>query len=59
MKVGVLKEIKEKENRVALTPEGAQTLVQAGHSVQVQVRKTTAAGAGNLTGVVTYGVLKR
>jgi len=40
MKVGVLKEIKEKENRVALTPAGAQTLTQAGHSVLVQ------AGAG-------------
>ena len=29
-----------------------------GHSVKVEVRKTTAAGAGNLTGIVTYGVLK-
>ncbi len=44
MKVGVPKEIKEKENRVALTPAGAQTLVQAGHSVLVQ------AGAGSGSG---------
>ena len=36
MKIGVLKEIKEKENRVALTPEGARTLTQAGHEVLVQ-----------------------
>jgi len=43
MKVGVLKEIKEKENRVALTPAGAQTLTQAGHSVLVQA----GAGAGS------------
>jgi alanine dehydrogenase len=43
MKVGVLKEIKEKENRVALTPAGAQTLIQAGHSVLVQA----GAGAGS------------
>lgn len=27
-----------------------------GRSVQVQVRKTTAAGAGDLTGIVVYGV---
>ena len=44
MKVGVLKEIKEKENRVALTPAGAQTLTQAGYSVLVQ------AGAGDGSG---------
>jgi len=43
MKIGVLKEIKEKENRVALTPDGAQTLVAAGHSVRVQA----GAGAGS------------
>lgn len=29
-----------------------------GKSVQVQVRKTSANGAGNLTGIVQYGVLK-
>ncbi|MBU0662344.1 alanine dehydrogenase [Candidatus Micrarchaeota archaeon] len=33
MNVGVLREIKDKENRVALTPEGAKQLVDAGHSV--------------------------
>ena len=43
MKVGVPKEIKEKENRVALTPAGAQTLIQAGHSVLVQ----SGAGVGS------------
>jgi alanine dehydrogenase len=40
MQVGVIKEIKDKENRVALTPAGARTLHQAGHAVLVQ------AGAG-------------
>lgn len=40
MKVGVVKEIKDKENRVALTPPGAEALVRAGHKVLVQ------AGAG-------------
>jgi len=44
MKIGVLREIKEKENRVALTPDGARTLSQAGHSVLVE------AGAGHGSG---------
>ena len=43
MKIGVPKEIKENENRVALTPDGAQTLIAAGHSVLVQ----SGAGAGS------------
>ena len=44
MKIGVIKEIKDKENRVALTPSGVHTLVQAGHTIQVQ------AGAGEGSG---------
>ncbi len=40
MNVGVIKEIKDKEHRVALTPAGAKTLHKAGHTVLVQ------AGAG-------------
>lgn len=36
MRIGVVKEIKNSENRVALTPLGAQTLHQAGHAVLVQ-----------------------
>jgi alanine dehydrogenase len=40
MKVGVIKEIKDKEQRVALTPAGAKALHKAGHTVLVQ------AGAG-------------
>ena len=40
MKVGVIKEIKDKEHRVALTPAGAKALHKAGHTVLVQ------AGAG-------------
>lgn len=40
MNIGVPKEIKDKENRVALTPAGAAALVAAGHAVAVQ------AGAG-------------
>jgi alanine dehydrogenase len=43
MKIGVLKEIKEKENRVALTPDGARALTHAGHSILVQ----TGAGHGS------------
>lgn len=40
MKVGVPKEIKDQEHRVALTPRGARSLVEGGHVVCVQ------AGAG-------------
>ena len=40
MKVGVVKEIKPDEYRVALTPAGARELVQRGHDVLVE------AGAG-------------
>lgn len=36
MKIGVPKEIKAQENRIALTPAGAAVLVRAGHSVAVQ-----------------------
>ena len=43
MIVGVPKEIKNNENRVALTPSGAYSLVQAGHSVWIE----TQAGAGS------------
>ena len=36
MKIGVPKEIKTNENRVALVPAGALVLVDNGHSVQVE-----------------------
>ena len=36
MKIGVPKEIKNKENRVSLTPDGASSLIQAGHQVRIQ-----------------------
>ncbi len=34
--IGVLTEVKDNENRIALTPEGVAQLVQAGHKVLVQ-----------------------
>lgn len=43
MRIGIPKEIKDKENRVALTPSGAAALVAAGHAVTVQ----TGAGLGS------------
>src|SRR5437763_3645901 len=43
MKVGVVKEIKTDEYRVALTPAGARELVQRGHEVVVEA----SAGAGS------------
>lgn len=44
MDIGVIKEIKNRENRVALTPAGARSLIEAGHSVAVQI------GAGEGSG---------
>jgi alanine dehydrogenase len=43
MKVGVLKEIKTKENRVAMTPAGVEQMFAHGHTVQVE----TGAGEGS------------
>jgi alanine dehydrogenase len=43
VKIGVPTEIKAQENRVALTPAGAERLVHAGHEVLVQ----SGAGAGS------------
>jgi alanine dehydrogenase len=43
MKVGVLKEIKVKENRVAMTPAGVEQMVAHGHTVQIE----TTAGEGS------------
>src|SRR6185312_6228814 len=37
MKIGVPKEIKTNENRIALVPAGAEALVGAGHSVTIEV----------------------
>jgi alanine dehydrogenase len=36
MRIGVPKEIKTNENRIALVPAGAEALVQAGHTVMVE-----------------------
>ncbi len=44
MHIGIPKEIKNHEYRVALTPEGARLLTEAGHRVSVE------AGAGAATG---------
>ncbi len=43
MLVGVPKEIKNNENRVAMTPAGAQELVNRGHKVLIE----TTAGVGS------------
>jgi len=43
LNIGLVKEIKNNENRVAMTPAGVSTLVQSGHTVFVQ----TTAGVGS------------
>jgi len=44
MIIGVPKEIKNNENRVALTPAGTQELVKRGHAVHVQVMAGVSSG---------------
>ncbi len=44
MKIGVPREIKDHEFRVALTPPGAQTLVAAGHTVHIESNAGAAIG---------------
>jgi alanine dehydrogenase len=51
MKIGVPKEIKTNENRVALVPAGAEALVAAGHSVMIE--KGAGDGSGFLDSTYT------
>lgn len=44
MIVGILKEIKKEENRVAMTPAGVEVMVHAGHTLLVE--KNAGAGSG-------------
>ena len=37
MQIGVLKEIKTKEHRVAVTPEGVEQMRDHGHEVRVEI----------------------
>ncbi|WP_436966034.1 alanine dehydrogenase [Staphylococcus shinii] len=50
MKIGIVKEIKNNENRVSLSPSGVHALVEQGHSVVVE----TAAGLGSYFEDVDY-----
>jgi alanine dehydrogenase len=52
MRIGVLKEIKAAENRVALRPAGAETLVQDGHEVVLE------ADAGSRSGFADSDYLR-
>jgi len=54
MIIGVPKEIKNNENRVALTPAGAKALVSRGHTVYVQ--STAGEGSGFSDSKRTYQV---
>ncbi len=44
MRIGVVKEIKDRENRVALTPDGAAQLIADGHEVVIE--QSAGQGAG-------------
>ncbi|MDJ0707153.1 MAG: alanine dehydrogenase [Leptolyngbyaceae cyanobacterium MO_188.B28] len=47
MRIGVPKEIKNNENRVALTPKGAKALVNDGHEVLIQTDAGLGSGFAN------------
>ncbi|WP_096189494.1 alanine dehydrogenase [Evansella halocellulosilytica] len=47
MKIGVPREVKNNENRIALTPAGVLTLVQAGHNVYVETNAGIGSGFTN------------
>ena len=47
MKIGVVKEIKDKENRVALTPTGAKQLIVEGHRVSIEENAGLGSGFTN------------
>ena len=49
MHIGIPKEIKNHEYRVALTPEGAHVLTEAGHRVSVEAGAGAAAGFSDAT----------
>ena len=44
MHIGIPKEIKDHEYRVALTPEGARELIQAGHTLSIETQAGAAVG---------------
>src|SRR4030042_6874534 len=44
MQVGVLKEIKRKENRVSMTPAGVEQMVARGHKVLIETKAGEVAG---------------
>ena len=47
MKIGVIKEIKDRENRVALTPDGARMLSTAGHTILLEDNAGLGSGFAN------------
>ncbi len=47
MHIGIPREIKDHEYRVALTPEGARDLIQVGHTVSIETQAGAAVGFGD------------
>ncbi|MCT4688137.1 alanine dehydrogenase [Vallitalea sp.] len=58
MIIGVLKEIKNNENRVGLTPAGVSALVKNGHTVYVETKAGLGSGITNEEYVEAGGVIK-
>lgn len=47
MKIGIVKEIKNMENRVAVTPQGVKALTEAGHHVVLETQAGNGSGFGD------------
>ncbi|MGK0298196.1 MAG: alanine dehydrogenase [Gammaproteobacteria bacterium] len=47
MKIGVVKEVKDKENRVAITPMGTKQLIAEGHQVSIEENAGIGSGFSN------------
>ena len=47
MKIGIPKEIKDKENRVSVTPEAVRAINKAGHTVVVEINAGVGSGFSN------------
>ena len=49
MKIGVVKEVKDNENRVSVVPAGVKELIAHGHEVYVQKNAGVGSGFDNAT----------
>lgn len=57
MRIGIPKEIKNNESRVAITPAGVTALISNGHEVFIEVNAGEASGFENITYVEAGAII--